>query len=505
MLHKSLNTALRAYLAYRYSRILGIHDHGVALNNQQFKTLIEKAKGTTYGRMHDFSSITSHREYQESCPLTDYNSVKNMFQEVMDGHNNLIWPGSIDYFSKSSGTTEDKSKYLPVSKDLIFKNLRASGWDATSCIYNHQADANIFGKKNLLMGGSLKKLSNGKRIGDVSAIMIDNLPEYTKRFYAPNFKIALMDDWEEKIELMAQQLIHEDMYLIGGVPTWIVVLFRRLLELSGASNICELWPGLKLYAHGGVGFEPYIEQFNEYLPCPDLDYMEVYNASEGYFGVQDDLNNDDLLLLTGNGIFYEFIEDHNIDFPNPDTVSLQDISLDTKYELVISSVAGLWRYRLGDMIRFTSKNPYRFKITGRTKQFINTFGEEVMISDTDKAISLACHKVNARVNNYTVAPVFMDSTRKGGHEWIIEFGKEPRDIDLFQKVLDDCLQEVNSDYQAKRYKNMALENLKIHKAPQGIFEEWLRKKGKLGAQNKVPRLSPMRNYIEEIKELIKTS
>jgi len=423
----------------------------------------------------------------------------------MDGHDNLIWPGSIDYFSKSSGTTEEKSKYLPVSKDLISQNLRASGWDATSCIYNHQAGANILGKKNLLMGGSLKKLSNGKQIGDVSAIMVDNLPQFSKQFYAPDFKIALMDNWEEKIELMAQQLIHEDMYLIGGVPTWVVVLFRRLLELSGAADICELWPGLKLYAHGGVGFEPYIEQFNEFLPCPDLDYMEVYNASEGYFGVQDDLNNDDLLLLTGNGIFYEFIADRNIDLPNPETISLKDVSIDCNYEMVISSVAGLWRYRLGDMIRFTSKNPYRFKIAGRTKQYINTFGEEVMISDTDKAISLACLKVNAQVNEYTVAPVFMDATRKGGHEWIIEFEKEPLDIDLFQKILDDCLQEVNSDYQAKRYKDMALENLKIHKAPQGIFEEWLRKKGKLGGQNKVPRLSPKRTFIEEIKELIRTS
>jgi len=491
-------------LAYRYSRISKIHSHSNALNDKQLTQLLVKAKDTTYGRMNDFATLKTHADFKKACPLSDYNGVKHLFREVMDGHDNLIWPGSINYFSKSSGTTEEKSKYLPVSKDLIFQNLRASGWDGTSCIYNHQADANIFGRKNLLMGGSLKKLSNGKQIGDVSAIMIDNLPEFTKRFYAPDLKISLMEEWEEKIELMAQQLVNEDMYMVAGVPTWIVVLFRRLLKISGAADICQLWPNLKLYAHGGVGFEPYTEQFKEFLPCSSVDYMEVYNASEGYFGMQDDLNNEDLLLLTGNGIFYEFIEDQQIENTHPETISLQDVSLDTNYEIVISTVAGLWRYRLGDTIRFTSKDPYRFKITGRTKQFINTFGEEVMISDTDKAISLACNKVNALIIDYTVAPVFMDKNKKGGHEWIIEFEKEPSDIDLFQKILDDCLQEVNSDYQAKRYKDMALENLKIQKAPQGSFEKWLRKKGKLGGQNKVPRLSSKRKYVDEIKELIKT-
>jgi len=492
-------------MGYRYSRILRIRKEAASINEHQLGELLKKAQGTLYGRNHSFNRISNYNDYVKACPLTEYNSVKNVFREVMDGHDNLIWPGSIDYFSKSSGTTEEKSKYLPVSKDLIFQNLRACGWDGTSVIYNHQADANIFGKKNLLMGGSLKKLPNGKQLGDISAIMVDNLPEFTKRFYAPDIKISLMDDWEEKIELMAQQLVHEEMYLIGGVPTWVVVLFRRLLELSGANNICELWPDLKLYAHGGVGFDPYINQFKEFLPSPNVDYMEIYNASEGYFGMQDDFNNEDLLLLTGNGIFYEFIEDQNINVQNPETISLQDISLNTNYEIVISTVAGLWRYRLGDTIRFTSKDPYRFKITGRTKQFINTFGEEVMISDTDKAISLACNRVNARVNDYTVAPVFMQTNTKGGHEWIIEFEKEPTDMVLFQKILDDCLQEVNSDYQAKRYKDMALENLKIHKAPQGVFESWLRKKGKLGGQNKIPRLSPQRNILEEIKQLIKTS
>ncbi len=503
LLKKSINASLKTYLSYRFSRIESIRNEALGLQNQIFEYLLNKGKNTLYGRLNGFDKIKSKTDFAKICPLSTYNEIKPFIFQCMDGNKNVLWPGYTNYFSKSSGTTEEQSKYLPVTKELLYQNLRSGGWDATSMLYHYRPESNLPAHKNLLMGGTIGRWPTNPEtlVGDVSAIMINELPRVSKNWYAPDFSIALMKDFEKKMNLMSQALIKEDLFLLAGVPTWTVVLFEKMLQLTGKEHILEIWPNAKVYFHGGVGFDPYRKQFKSYLPAKDFDFFEVFNASEGYFGFQDLPGNEDMLLLFGNGIYYEFISTEDSQHENPEVLQLKDVELGKNYELVISTVAGLWRYRLGDTIRFSSLNPYRFKVTGRTKQFINVFGEEVMIGDTEKALAEVCLNLNVDVKDYTVAPIFMEKEKKGGHEWVIEFVKEPDDIDLFQKMLDNSLQQINSDYQAKRFNDMALENLKVNIVPFGSFENWLKAKGKLGGQNKVPRLSSERKYIEEIKAL----
>lgn len=502
MISNSLNHILSAYLNLRHRRIGKMYDEASLLQTKWFHKLIYKGRQTQYGKSNNFDQINSFIDFQALCPLQDYNSIKSEIFKMMHGEPDILWPGQVHYFAKSSGTTEESSKYIPVSREMIYYNFRSCGWDATACIYDQCPEANIAGKKNLLMAGSLSRFeANPKvQIGDVSAIMIEHLPSFTKFWYTPEFDIALMDNWEEKIKLMAAIISKEDVNLFGGVPTWTLVLFREMLRLTGKQNILEIWPNAKIYTHGGVGFEPYREEFKRLLPSPDFKYQETYNASEGYFAAQDNFGSEDLLLMVDNGIFYEFIP---CDHPDQKSILLEDVALFTHYELVITTVAGLWRYRLGDTIYFTSKAPYKIRISGRTNQFINVFGEEVMIGDTDKAIAIATKKTACDIKEYTVAPIFMDTDTKGGHEWLVEFKKQPKCIDQFEKILDHTLQEINGDYQAKRFKDMALENLVVNVVPTGGFDKWLKRKGKFGNQHKVPRLSNERKHLEELKQILK--
>jgi len=503
ILQKSINASLRTYLSYRFSRIESIRNNPYELQKSILAQLIDNGKTTKYGQLYNFKHVQDYKSFSTICPLSSYNEIKPFIFEAMEGTRNVLWPGETNFFSKSSGTTQENSKFLPVTKDLLYQNLRSGGWDATSMMYHHRPSSDLPARKNLLMGGSLKKWHRNANcyVGDVSAIMISQLPRFSKKWYAPDFEIALMETFERKLELMSRALVDEDLFILAGVPTWTVVLFEKMLALTGKEHMLEIWPNAKVYFHGGVGFDPYRKQFEDYLPSDDFDFYEVYNASEGYFGFQDLPEEDEMLLLFGNGIFYEFIPSESINDDEPVVIGLEDVEIGKNYEMVISTVGGLWRYRLGDTIRFSSILPYRFKLTGRPKQFINGFGEEVMISDTDKAIAQVCQKLDANVRDYTVAPIYMEKANRGGHEWVIEFAKEPQDINQFQNLLDLSLQQINSDYQAKRYKDLALKNLEIRSVPNGSFDNWLKAKGKMGSQNKVPRLSCERKYIDEIKAM----
>ncbi|NRA50656.1 MAG: GH3 auxin-responsive promoter family protein, partial [Phaeodactylibacter sp.] len=355
--------------------------------------------------------------------------------------------------------------------------------------------------KSMIMGGSLFPFEPFPKTtyGDVSAIMIQNMPAVGRPFFTPDFKTALLHDWEVKLEKLAQIGANEpEMVMIGGVPTWTVVLFRRILELTGKHNMLEVWPKFQGYIHGGVSFTPYRKQFEAFFPSDEISYQEIYNASEGYFAAQDDFSRDDMLLLLNNGVYYEFLPMSEWHKPNPIAVPLHEVQVGKNYALVITTNAGLWRYTPGDTVTFTSTTPYRIKITGRTKQFVNAFGEEVMVENTDQALHVACQQTGAIVSEYTVAPVYFEGNSKGGHQWLVEFEKEPADESKFVRLLDLALQSANSDYEAKRSKNLALEELQLHTLPPGTFHDWMRSKGKFGGQHKVPRLANHRKYVEEI-------
>lgn len=502
---KGLNASVKWYLLLNQTKVEEYMNHPINAQTEVFKYLIYSADHTVWGRKYDFKNITSPKEFADRVPLGDYETHKAFINRMMHGEPDLLWPGRIKWFSKSSGTTNDKSKFIPVSMENLRKCHIQGNRDLMSLYLTACPDATIFENKGkgLVMGGSLSTFEPypKTRYGDVSAIMIENMPSFFKHvFNTPSTEISLMSEWEEKIERMAHETIQENVTNIGGVPTWTLVLFKRILEITGKSNILEVWPNLQVYFHGAVSFEPYKSQFKEFIPSDDMKYFEVYNATEGYFAASDTNESGDMLLFLDNGIFYEFIPMEEWDKDHPKTLTIGEVETGKTYALVISTNAGLWRYQIGDTIEFTSTNPYRIKITGRTKHFINVFGEEVMVANTDKALAMACRDTQAEVNEYTVAPIFFADTDngKGGHEWLIEFEKLPDSVEQFSQLLDSYLQKINSDYEAKRYKNMALEQLQIRVVPKNTFHNWLKSKGKFGGQHKVPRLSNERKYVEEI-------
>lgn len=473
------------------------------LQNEVFFDLLNKLKHTEYGKKYNAHQIRNQEEFKAKLPLTDYEMLFTYISRMMDGEADILWPGKVNWFAKSSGTTNDKSKYIPITEDNLFDNHVAASWDAMAILYGNRPEARVFDGKNLIMGGSLKQWSEQVTIGDVSAILLHRMPSVGRPFYTPDFETALLADWEEKIEKMAHQCIKEDVVMFAGVPTWTIVLFKRILEITGKKNIREVWPNIRTYFHGGVGFDPYVDQFKTFLPGEDIEYYEVYNASEGYFAVQDRLDAKGMLLLLDNAVYYEFIPIENMQEANPVTLPLEDIEEGKDYCIVISTSSGLWRYKPGDVIRFVSKAPYRIMVSGRTKHFINVFGEEVMVHNTDKAIKDTCSLCGGIVSDYTVGPIFMIEESKGGHEWLIEFEKAPENLDLFALELDNKLRAVNSDYDAKRHKDIALQPLKLSVVPPHSFQNWLRSKGKIGGQSKIPRLSNDRKYLDELKDFIK--
>lgn len=497
---KWFNKGVKQYLKMRYHRIEKIRKDPIVIQDQVLKSLLQRASQTEYGLKYNFKSITNSATFSKNVPLTDYEDLKSSIYRMMDGESDILWKGKVEWFAKSSGTTSERSKYIPVSNDFLYKNNVASSWDTMAITYNEDPNCEIFWKKSLIMGGSLStwKHNDKVKVGDISAILLHRMPAVGRPFYSPDFKTALIDDWEEKIRLMSEICTEEDIVMFGGVPTWTIVLFKRILEKTGAKNMQEIWPSVKYYMHGGVGFEPYIDQFKAFFPDPSFKYFEVYNASEGYFAVQDRQDEKGMLLLLNNDIYYEFITMEELTSENPQTTPLSEVTTGKNYAIVVSSSAGLWRYMPGDTICFTSTYPFRIRVSGRTKHFINVFGEEVMVGNTDKALAETLNALPAIVSEYTVAPIFMNQHEKGGHLWLIEFEKEPDNVRAFEILLDDNLKKINSDYAAKRHKDMALNRLQVQLVPKGTFHKWMASKGKIGGQNKVPRLFNSRKYVDEL-------
>ena len=468
--------------------------------------LVKRAANTTFGKKYNFNLIKSYKDFAQFVPIHTYEEFSPYIDKMLQGEQQVVWPSDITWFAKSSGTTNSKSKFIPVSKETLDSCHFQGGKDALSVYLRHFPDSTIFEGKGILIGGShtVNPINEHNFYGDLSAVMMKHLPIWVYLFKTPASDIALMDDWEKKVEKMAQHTIRENVTNISGVPTWTLVLFAKILEITGKSNIHEVWPNLELYVHGGVSFTPYKSQFEKYLPGKNMHYLETYNASEGFIGLQTDLASSALSLMVNYGVFYEFIpQSNNYDIQN--IVPLWEVEMGVNYGVVISNNSGLWRYQIGDTIMFDSLEPYTFHITGRTKLFINAFGEELMIDNADKAITFACETHNALLRDYTAAPVYLDSPEEAGHQWLIEFEKEPEDVAAFAVTLDQKLKSLNSDYEAKRHKDLALKMPKIVVLPSHTFEQWLQLNGKLGGQHKVPRLSNNRLIVDEILELLAKS
>ncbi len=464
--------------------------------------LIRAAGNTIIGQQYDFDSINSYATFAERVPVSTYEELQPLIERTRQGEQNVFWETPIKWFAKSSGTTNAKSKFIPVSPEALEDCHYKAGKDLL-CIYlNNNENSEMFVGKSLRLGGSSKIYEdNDTFFGDLSAILIENMPMWAEYSSTPSHKISLMSDWETKIPAIIHEVKNENVTSFAGVPSWLLVLINKLLEETGKGNLLELWPNLEVYFHGGVSFEPYREQYQKILPKKDFKYYEIYNASEGFFAIQDLNYSSDLLLMLDYGIFYEFIPMDTFDTPHQKTIRLADVELFKNYAIIITTNSGLWRYKIGDTVRFTSLNPYRIRVTGRTKHHINVFGEELMVENTDQAIVKACQITNTEIVDYTVAPIFMVEKEKGAHEWMIEFKKNPADMALFQKVLDETLQSLNSDYEAKRYNNMTLNPLIINIARPNLFYDWLKAKDKLGGQHKIPRLSNERDYLEQLKDM----
>lgn len=466
--------------------------------------LVQTAAETHYGKKYHFSSIHSYTDFKRELPLQFYEDVKPFVDQIINGATDVLWPGETKWFAKSSGTTSDRSKYIPVTKASLENCHYKGGKDLLALYYENFPNRKLYNGKHLVVGGSteINPVGIDSYLGDLSAIIVKNLPWWAEIRRTPAKEIALMSDWEPKIEKMAQETIHEDVYILAGVPSWTLVLAKRVLEITGKSNLKEVWPNLELFMHGGVNFEPYRAEFQKIIPSQEMNYVETYNASEGFFAIQDQANSNEMLLMLDYGIFYEFIPMDQFDgVDSMHVIDLSEVELGVNYALVISTNGGLWRYILGDTIQFTSLLPFRIKITGRTKSFINAFGEEVIVDNAENAMTFACKETNAQIKDYTAGPIFMSDHQKGSHEWIIEFLREPEDLHIFTEKLDQKLREINSDYDAKRKKDMALGLPEVKSMKTGTFDAWLSSKGKLGGQHKVPRLSNDRKIIEEIYAL----
>ena len=464
------------------------------------KKLVNAAKDTEWGLKYDYKSITSPTIFSERVPISDYEALKPFITRVRHGEQNILWHSDIKWFAKSSGTTSDKSKFIPVSYEAIEDCHFKGGKDLMSIYCNNNPETTFFDGKGLAISGShqISEINNESYYGDLSAIILQHLPFWVEFHRTPNLSIALMDEWESKIEMMAQATISKNVSNLSGVPSWTLLLIKRILEITGKSDLSEVWPNLEVFVHGGVNFGPYVEQYKKLISSPRMNYIETYNASEGFFGIQDRNQSDEMLLMLDYGVYYEFLPIDQLDSDNPKTIMLDQVQLETNYALIISTNAGLWRYMIGDTIKFTSLSPFRIKITGRTKNFINAFGEELIIENAENALAIACEKSGATIKDYTAAPIYFSDNDNAAHEWLIEFEKEPESLEYFTEILDNALKSLNSDYEAKRYHSIALKEPLVRSMEPNTFYNWLKMKGKLGGQNKVPRLFNDRKYVDEI-------
>ena len=496
------NSILTWVMKKRIHQIELFQKYPFDVQNELLESLLQNAKRTVYGEKYAFHEIKNGHQFAERVPVVTYESLYPYIDRLMKGEQNILWPSEIKWFAKSSGTTNDRSKFIPVSEEALEDCHMKGGKDMLSLYINNYPDSQMFTGKSLVIGGSQQVNQfdgHGKsRYGDVSAVILKNLPFWAHLVRTPNMKIALMDEWESKIEKMAAHTSEEYVTSMAGVPTWTIVLFERILKDRNLEHIVDIWPGIEIFFHGAVSFIPYKDLIGKLIGKPSMRYLETYNASEGFFGIQDLKEPGSMLLMLDYGIYYEFIPAGSFDEENPRTIPLSEVEIGKNYAMVITTNAGLWRYKIGDTVRFTSLDPFRIIITGRTKHFINAFGEELIIENAEQAISEACRKTNAEIVNFTAAPHFMSGESKGAHEWAIEFSSDPDNLGRFGQILDEKLREINSDYDAKRYRDLALQIPVIHQVKKGSFHSWMKKRGKLGGQNKVPRLSNSRKYLEGI-------
>ncbi|TVR78676.1 MAG: hypothetical protein EA409_10135 [Saprospirales bacterium] len=500
-----LNFAVRKILERNYRKLEFALENPHARQQYWFNYITQAASRTKFGKKYEFKSVKTYHEFTKRVPVHEYEDLRPYIEEMMKGRSDVLWRGVINWYSKSSGTTGGRSKFIPVPKENLKLCHNKGSTDVLSFLYHNNPGIDIFKRKNLIMGGNLEKYEHARqtKIGDISAVMLYHMPFLARLVFTPDIPTAMLEDWEEKIERIARIAKDQDVSFFGGVPTWTIVLFDRILELTGKSNMYEVWPNAKAYAHGGVGFDPYRARFHEYFPNGDFVFQEVYNASEGFFAAQGSFSEKGMYLLVDNGIFYEFAP-MGPDGPVLDAVvPLEGVKEGENYSIIISSNGGLWRYMPGDVITFHSTAPYRISVVGRTRQYINAFGEEVMIGNTDRAIALSCKEFGTELVDYTVAPIYLEKGKKGAHHWLVEFAGNSPDTTRFASFLDKTLRELNSDYDAKRSHDLALQCLKLEVLPAGSFHRWMESKGKMGGQNKVPRLSNDRKHIEEILNFLK--
>ena len=498
----SLTNIIRPIFTPRLRKLDLYQIEAEALQRGVLKRLLGKAAQTEWGRAYGYDKCLNYEDFAIQTPLNTYEELKGYIDRMRHGEKDVLWPGKVKWYAKSSGTTNDKSKFIPVSKDGLHDTHYAGGTDAVVLYLRNTPKSRIFDGKALILGGSHAPNYNlpGSLVGDLSAILIENINPLVNLVRVPKKATALLSDFEVKRDRIAREAMKQNVTNLSGVPSWMLSVLNRIIELSG-KPLGDVWPNLEVFFHGGVAFTPYRGQYERLITLPRMHYMETYNASEGFFGLQDDPSDTAMSLMIDYGVFYEFIPMDEFDKEQPTVVPLWGIETGKNYAMVISTSSGLWRYIIGDMIRFTSRNPYKFVITGRTKSFINAFGEELIVDNAEKGLAEACRQTGAEVLEYTAAPVFMDADGKCRHQWIVEFSKEPSDIEAFASILDKSLQQINSDYEAKRYKDITLQRLELIKARPGVFNDWLKQKGKLGGQHKVPRLCNNRDIIEQVLAL----
>ena len=503
----SLTSMLRPVFKGRVKAIEHYANDAEKLQRTLLLQLIRKATDTEWGHRHHYAGIHDYETFAKTTPVNTYEELKGSIDRMRHGESDILWPGRVRWYAKSSGTTNDKSKFIPVSPQGLKDTHYAGGTDAVALYLHNHPDSRLFDGKALILGGSHAPNFNlpHSLVGDLSAILIENINPLVNLVRVPSKRIALLPDFEEKRDRIAEIALHKNITNLSGVPSWMMAVINRVLEISGKTYLDEVWPNLEVFFHGGVAFTPYREQYRQLIRSSHMHYMETYNASEGFFGLQDDPDDLSMLLMLDYGVFFEFIPLEDVGKDNPDILPVWEVETGRNYAIVITTSCGLWRYQIGDTVRFTSVRPYKFIISGRTKCFINAFGEELIVDNAEKGLELACRQTGAVVNEYTAAPVFMDQNGRCRHQWIIEFGKMPESLDTFAKLLDTALQEINSDYEAKRFKNLTLQPLEIIPAEPGMFNQWLKSKGKMGGQHKVPRLSNHRETIEDILAFMASS
>lgn len=496
-----INTLLGLFTQKRLSQIDYFKANPIKVQRDTWQELITRGKSTEYGKRYGFDSILTPEQYRERVPVVSYEDISNDIRRMMEGENGILWSEDTRWFAKSSGTTDAKSKFIPVSPSALEDCHFRGGKDVIAVFNRLYPEAGVFGGKTLALGGSseVSKTNTDCRFGDLSAILISNTPFWANRMKTPDASIMLMSNWEEKIEKICETTVREDVRCLAGVPSWFLTVINKILEQTGKKNLHEVWPNLELFIHGGISFTPYREQYRRLLPDPKMKYLETYNASEGFFGLQDNPEDPSMLLMLDYGVYYEFMPVSEMGKENPHTLMLEEVKANENYALIITTNSGLWRYMLGDTILFTSTKPYKFRITGRTKLFINAFGEELIIDNATEALHAVCRETGAEIVEFTAAPIFMEERKKGAHEWLIEFSTPPADVEKFSEMLDKELQRLNSDYEAKRL--LSLERLHLRIARPGLFNEWLKKNGKLGGQHKVPRLWNDRTHIEQLLKM----